>query len=184
MPDDYLARRTLLRSSLLLVPGLAEALQHAHDSVQSSAARVEYLSVADASEIEALAGEIIPADDSPGAKEAGAIYFIDRALATFDRDKRDLYRQGITAAQAERNRQFPGSASIAALTSAQRIALLQAIEKTPFFDALRTHTIISFLAAPEWGGNLGKAGWKLIGFEDKWAFQPPFGYYDRSGNTQ
>jgi len=175
MHDHPFGRRALLRSSVLLIPGVAEALQHAHESVQAPAARLEYLNAADAAEIEAMAGEIIPSGDSPGAKEAGAIYFIDRALKTFDADKRALYREGL----AEARRKLPaGAASVAALTSAQRIALLQSMEKTPFFTALREHTIISFLADPKWGGNRGKAGWKLIGFEDKFEFQPPFGFYD------
>ncbi len=184
MADDFLARRALLRTSLILVPGLAAALQHAHEAVRTGTPRIEYLTAADAVEIEALAGEIIPTDDSPGAKEAGVIYFIDRALATFDQDKRELYRQGLAAAQAERRRLFSESASIASLAASQRVALLDAIEKTSFFPALREHTIIGFLAATEWGGNRGKAGWKMIGFEDKWAFEPPFGYYDRPENAQ
>ena len=185
MPRYDLARRTLLRSSLMLVPGLAEALQHAHEAVKTaSPAHLEYFTAADAAEIEALAGEIIPGGDTPGAKEAGAIYFIDRALGTFDRDKRDLYAAGLAAAQAQRRKLFPGSTSLAALTPAQRIKVLEAIEKTEFFEALREHTIISFLADPAWGGNRGKAGWKLIGFDDQWAFQPPFGYYDRPENAQ
>jgi hypothetical protein len=25
-------------------------------------------------------------------------------------------------------------------------------------------------------------GWKLIGFEDEFSFEPPFGYYDRPEN--
>ncbi len=184
MSDTPLARRTVLRSSLLLIPGVAEALQHAHDSAKAVSAHIEYLNPADAADIEAMAGEIIPSSDSPGAKEAGVIYFIDRALATFDKDKRDLYREGLAAARARRSAMFPESSSIAALSTKQRITLLESIEKTPFFSTLREHTIIAFFADPQWGGNRGKVGWKLIGFEDKFAFQPPFGYYDAPENRQ
>ena len=97
---------------------------------------------------------------------------------------RDLYRGGMAEAQAQRRTLYPASASLAALTSEQRIQLLQAMEKTPFFEALRVHTITGFLAEPAWGGNRDKAGWKLIGFEDKWAWKPPFGYYDSPENTK
>jgi gluconate 2-dehydrogenase gamma chain len=38
---------------------------------------------------------------------------------------------------------------------------------------------MGFLADPARGGNRGKVGWKLIGFDDSGAFAPPFGYYDR-----
>ena len=47
--------------------------------------------------MEALASLIIPSGSTPGAREAGVIYFIDKALATFDRDKREAYRQGFAA---------------------------------------------------------------------------------------
>jgi gluconate 2-dehydrogenase gamma chain len=187
MLNESLGRRTLLRSSVLLIPGVAEALQHAHQAVALPVARIEYLSTADATEIESLAAEIIPrgegsGPESGGAKEAGVIYFIDRALGTFDREKRTLYRDGLASAQTKRKQLFPTSISLAALTSPQRISILEAIDKTPFFDALREHTIIAFFAAPEWGGNRDKIGWKMIGFDDKWSFHPPFGFYDRPEN--
>jgi gluconate 2-dehydrogenase gamma chain len=35
-----------------------------------------------------------------------------------------------------------------------------------------------FLGNPSYGGNRDRIGWKLIGFEDRMAYQPPFGYYD------
>lgn len=148
-------------------------------AAQTRAPRFEYLDSGTAAELEAIASAIIPSDETPGAKEAGVIFFIDRALATFDHDKRELYRKGLAGAQDERLAMFPGSQSIAALSSGQRAALLKSIEKTEFFEALREHVIIGFLAGPEWGGNRGKAGWKLIGFDDAGGFQPPFGYYDQ-----
>jgi hypothetical protein len=37
---------------------------------------------------------------------------------------------------------------------------------------------MGFLGHPSHGGNRDLAGWKLIGFEDRAAFEPPFGYYD------
>lgn len=166
-----LSRRNLLRASLALTPEVLAALQHAHQAVESGATRLEYLDAAAAAEIDALAATIIPSGGSPGAKEAGVIYFIDRALSTFDKDKRELYREGLAATHEK-------APSIAALSEDQRIALARAIEHTEFFETLRTHVIIGFLAGPEWGGNRGKAGWKLIAFDDAGAFQPPFGYYD------
>ena len=52
------------------------------------------------------------------------------------------------------------------------------IEKTPFFNLVRTHTVIGFLTHPEHGGNHEKIGWKLIGYDDSLNHKPPFGYYD------
>jgi hypothetical protein len=37
---------------------------------------------------------------------------------------------------------------------------------------------MGFFSNPQYGGNRDKMGWKLIGFEDAFVFQPPFGFYD------
>jgi gluconate 2-dehydrogenase gamma chain len=187
MPDSQISRRRWLAASPLGVaiagswPEILAAQQHAHEAMRSSApAALSVLSPADAKEIEAIACQIIPTDESPGAREAGVIYFIDRALATFDQDKRALYAQGLADAQAKRAEMFP-STSIAALSPEQQIRLLQAIEHTEFFAQVRTHCIMGFFGNPSYGGNRSLAGWKLIGFEDRFQFEPPFGYYDRPG---
>ena len=80
--------------------------------------------------------------------------------------------------QQVRRKLFPDSASIRGLSDAQLIALMGAIEGMPFFETLRTHTLMGFLGSPEYGGNRGGAGWAHIGFEDRMAFEPPFGAYD------
>ena len=177
-----LSRRQWVLASLGIASAseIASAQQHAHQAVTSNPRPAfGYLDTATAAEIEAIASQILPSDETPGAREAGIIYFIDRALTTFDKDKQQAYRSGLEAIQAKRKELFPQAQSIAGLTSDQQIALLHAIEKTEFFELLRMHTLIGFLGAPSYGGNRGQVGWKLIGFEDRMAFEPPFGYYDR-----
>jgi len=155
------------------------AQQHAHEVMRNAQpAALSVFSSEEAGEIEALACQIIPSDGTPGAREAGIIYFIDRALGTFDADKRALYTEGMKRAQAARLELFPSSQSIAALHPAEQIRLLHAIEETDFFELLRTHTIMGFFGDPSYGGNRGLAGWKLIGFDNRHQFEPPFGYYD------
>jgi gluconate 2-dehydrogenase gamma chain len=131
-----------------------------------------------AAEIRAIAGEIIPETDTPGADRAGVIWFIDRALAGYDQDKRDLYARGLRETQSRRMEMFPGSTSIESLTPDQRIALLKAIEKTEFFKQVRFHTILGFLGHPMHGGNRDMVGWKMLGLEPSMHYEPPFGYYD------
>jgi len=173
-----MTRRSLLLSTLsaATLADVATAQQHAH-AATAAKALLRYLTPTDTPEIEALAAQIIPSDGTPGAKEAGCIHFIDRALKTFDQEKRTLYRDGL-AAQKKRAELLPSSISIARLDPAHAIALLKSIEQTEFFALLRTHTIMGFLAAPEWGGNQGMVGWAHIGLEHKMDFQPPFGFYD------
>jgi len=137
-----------------------------------------WFDAAAASEIESIAAEILPDDDTPGARQAGVIWFIDGALAGYDQDKRELYRRGLAEAQAKRAELFPGSKSIAGLEREQRIALLKAIEKTEFFQQVRQHTALGFFGHPKYGGNRGEAGWKLTGIEHAMQYAPPFGYYD------
>jgi gluconate 2-dehydrogenase gamma chain len=162
---------------------IAAAQQHAHEAAQSSTPPpFQTLDPATAAEIDAITSQIIPSMDGPGAHEAGVIYFIDRALSTFDANLREAYRTGMAAVRKKRQGLFPGSTSIAALTSDQQIQLIKAIETTDFFELLRTHTLYGLLGNPSYGGNRDHVGWKLIGFEDRMAYQPPFGYYDAPGN--
>jgi Gluconate 2-dehydrogenase subunit 3 len=56
--------------------------------------------------------------------------------------------------------------------------VLTAMERTPFFSLVRTHTITGFFASPVHGGNYNKAGWKLVQYDDSLNHKPPFGYYD------
>ena len=140
-----------------------------------------FLEPSTALDLEALTSEIIPTTETPGAKEAGVVHFIDRALTTFDREYQPAYREGMAGINAKRAEMFPGSASCAALTSAQRIALLTDIEATPFFSLLRTHTMTGFLAEPIYGGNPA-GGYRTLGFEPAHRYKPPFGWYDDKAN--
>lgn len=159
-------------------PDIAAAAQHAHHAAQSATPpKLDFFTPEQAIDIEAVAAQIIPSDDSPGAREARVIYFIDRALVTFDSDKQPLYKQGLAVLQAKARR--AGLARFSEMNAARQIVKLRQIEKSPFFQQLRAHTIMGFLANPEYGGNHQQAGWKHIGFEDQFAFTPPFGFYDR-----
>lgn len=143
-------------------------------------AKLEVLTADQATEIEAAASRIIPTDDTAGAREAGVIYFIDRALGTFAADRRDDYEKGLPVLQAKTHELFPKAQKFSQANSDQQDAVLQALEEQPIFELILTHTIMGFLADPARAGNRGAVGWKVIGFDDSPAFAPPFGYYDRN----
>jgi gluconate 2-dehydrogenase gamma chain len=88
-------------------------------------------------------------------------------LASAEREKQVVYRDGLKELGA-----------FASLDSARQIEKLTAIEKTPFFETIREHTIAGFFSHPKYGGNRDGAGFRLLNFEDQHMFQPPFGYYD------
>jgi gluconate 2-dehydrogenase gamma chain len=162
---------------------IVEAAQAAHAShaqhAPGAAPKIAFLTAAEAADIEAVAAQIIPTDDTPGAREAGAVYFIDRALGTFfaqmARDYRAHYAEFQTACRAR----HPDAASFASLTSEQQIEFLETVDRTPFFDTTRLLTLLGMFSMPAYGGNRDGVGWKLLGFEENHIFQPPFGYYDR-----
>jgi gluconate 2-dehydrogenase gamma chain len=188
MPEAGLSRRALFQRSAGAVsawlaanwPAILAAQEHAHHAAASGApTHFEFFTAEQAAEIEAIAAQIIPTDDTPGAHEAGVIHFIDRALTTFDKDKQPLYREGLEQLHAKLKARFPHAGRMSGLSPAQQIELLRSIEQSAFFELVRTHTIVGFFAKPEYGGNKDKVGWKLIGFEDNYVFKPPFGYYDK-----
>lgn len=164
----------------LRLPEIVAAQEHAHHSAQSAApAKLEFFTPEQAKEVEAIAAQIIPTDDTAGAREAHAIFFIDRALTTFDKDQQAQYTKGLKELQLRQKKLFPRSAKFSDLSSDQQITLLKKIEKTPFFNLVRTHTVMGCFSDPEYGGNFNGVGWKMISFEDRFNYKPPFGYYDR-----
>jgi gluconate 2-dehydrogenase gamma chain len=140
--------------------------------------KLAFFTEAQAAEVDAMAAQIIPSDATPGAREARVINFIDRALVTFEKDQQQAYVKGLQDLDAQTTRLVPSAAKFSALTSDQQIQVLTAMEKTPFFTLVRTHTVTGFFASPVHGGNYNKAGWKLVNYDDSLNHKPPFGYYD------
>ena len=182
------SRREFLRASggavgwTLLAARFPGAAQAALEARRIAAGELPpslvFLSPAEAAEVEAISALIIPTDDTPGALEAGAVYFIDRALAEFLEPIADEFRAGLTDFNRRLLRGHPETASIADLEPSDANAFLESVEDTRFFGLCRTFTVWGTLADPMHGGNRDDVGWKMIGFEDRHAWQPPFGYYD------
>ena len=110
------------------------------------------------------------------------MYFIDRALGTFNTSQRTLYDEGIADLNRRAQRTASGAATFAALAVAQQDDVIREIQATPFFQAARFDTIVGTLALPTWGGNREYLGWHLLGLDHQPVFRPPFGYYDAEIN--
>jgi gluconate 2-dehydrogenase gamma chain len=126
----------------------------------------------------AAAAQIFPADDSgPGANEAGVVIYIDRQLAgPYGRDRYRFTQPPFESGVPEQG--YQGKATPAEmyreglqqirglhqLSTEEQHAALTRIEKTPFFQMLKTHTIEGMFCDPMHGGNAGLIGWQLIGF--------------------
>ncbi len=151
------------------------------DAAHEQTALVHF-SPAQATQVEAIAARIIPTDDTPGAREAGVIHFIDQSLTGFAKDQAPLFAEGLTSLGEAVAKKHGSAATFASLTADQQDAMLRDIEKTPFFGAMRFATIAGFLALPKYGGNKDYIGWKFIGQEIAMEHKAPFGWYDRPEN--
>jgi len=160
---------------------ISRAIDHAHAAGQiGTTGNTSFLTAAEAADVEAVAAQIIPSDDSPGAREASVVHFIDRALATFLSQLAADYRTQLATFRSSYRERYPGTDSFASLTADQQIEHLRRTDQTPFFATTHLLTMLGMFTLPSYGGNRDSVGWKLIGFEDAHAFYPPFGYYDRA----
>jgi hypothetical protein len=132
-----------------------------------------------AAALAAFARQILPPGDGfPGADEAGAVHFIDRALAGPFAGLRDLIAQGAADLDARAAATTPPAPSFSLLLPDAQVAILQSIEAEPFFGAARMLTLVGVFADPSWGGNRDGVGSTLLQIQHAPTYQPPFGYYD------
>jgi gluconate 2-dehydrogenase gamma chain len=159
---------------------VARAAQEAHAALQQpGAAATTWMTAAEAADVEAIAAQIIPSDSSPGAREAGVVHFIDRALSSFYARLAGDFRSQLAEFQGACRAANPDAHAFAELSSERQVAFLKTVDRTPFFARMHLLTLLGMFSTPAYGGNRDGRGWKLIGFEDRHVFQPPFGWYDR-----
>jgi len=143
--------------------GAADAVAQAPVASAISREPLEALTAAEADVLEAVCARLIPTDEhGPGAREARAAHYIDRALAGFLAPSRQTYAAGLAA--IDKAAIDAHGISFAKLSDAHQDAVLHAIEATPFFALVRTHTIQGTFCDPFYGGNANFVGWDLIGY--------------------
>lgn len=134
----------------------------------------EVLNAAQWQTVAAICEQIIPTIDGFGARTANCVNFIDKLLAKEERATLSLYRQALVDIDRHVNQRW--QQSFATLAPAQQQECLENLEdgklqqwqpalgQQPFFEMLRFHTILGFLAAPKFGGNADLSGWKALDF--------------------
>ncbi len=133
------------------------------------------LSRAEWAAVDAIASRIIPTDEDPGAREAGCVNFIDKALAHEDAPALPLYQLSLGYLDALCRARF--ESPFAELTEAEQDETLAGLEvgkaepwpegpirPEVFFATIRFHVIAGFTADPRHGGNREFSGWKLLGY--------------------
>ena len=180
-----LSRRALLKrigvaSTAAVVPvPAADPVVHDHVEAQApvgaTAAREAYetLTAAESDVLEAVTARLIPSDaNGPGAKEARAAHYIDRALAGPLSNFRANYTTGLAALDAYARSKK--GAPFAQLSAGDQDAVLTDLQSgsatgfpaasSIFFALVRSHTIEGTFSDPYYGGNANFIGWDLIGY--------------------
>lgn len=182
MADESGSRRQFLSGAASVFAGSWLATQGplvwaaAEQAGRSMAAQSawKHLSPDQALTLGALADQIFPPDDLPGASELGAVHFIDAALDGFMADSREMLQLGL----ADLDARAGGPGAFQRLAFPEQTGLVQQIEASDFFGAVHFLTLCGLFAMPAHGGNLNSRAWEMIGFEERHVWQPPFGYYD------
>jgi gluconate 2-dehydrogenase gamma chain len=154
------------------VPAVARARARSQGLAAIGDALVS-LSPSQAETLRAIVARIIPSDENgPGALEARADRFIDRALAGALKNQKPVYDAGLAAVDAYA-RSSKGSA-FASLSPADKDAVLTDMQanratgfsggSAQFFNLVRTNTIQGTFSDPFYGGNENFIGWSLIGY--------------------
>jgi gluconate 2-dehydrogenase gamma chain len=182
-----ISRRRFLKSTGALggaslfrigAPSLA-AITQAACTARDQEAAFKTLGAEEGADFAAIAARIIPTTDTPGAAEAGVIWFWDNALGGdlggMLPDVRAL-REQMTASL---DRPF------AELSAAEQDAAIKTVEDDYRFEFWRLLTIFGFFAMAKYGGNKDHVSWDLIGFEGHHgAWASPFGYYDAEAQQE
>jgi len=140
--------------------------------------RLHALNVRQARFVDAIAARILPATDTPGAVEAGAVFYIDRALAGPYSHQLSQYARGLRALDKHAKTKF--TVSFVKLGEDRRDSVLMDLESGKiaelpnggeFFELLRTHILEGVFGEPSYGGNRDMIGWKLVGFPgQQWGY--------------
>jgi gluconate 2-dehydrogenase gamma chain len=156
-------------------PSAAVAQERAaqRNPVPAQLEALETLTAAEADTLEAIVARLIPSDENgPGATEARAAHYIDRALTGPLRTSRNAYAAGLAAIDAYA--QTRKGVAFAQLSAPEQDAILTDMEKNvatgfapdaaTFFNLVHAHTIQGTFCDPYYGGNANFVGWDLIGF--------------------
>lgn len=125
--------------------------------------------------LSAMVDRLIPSDEmGPGALEAGALRYIDRALSEAESDSVDAYRAGLAA--LDRYAEYSRGAPFLELSDHDKDSVLIDVQlgaatgagvgfvgsSGAFFNMVKSHTWQGMFGDPMYGGNIGYAGWDLL----------------------
>lgn len=191
-PDDASRRRFLQSASSLagasylkLLSPAVVAITQAACSAREKGAPFKVLGQQEADDLAAIAARIIPTTETPGATEAGVIYFFDKAFESEMSDQLDAVRKWLPDFNEALRDAHPGVTALGDLDEPEQDAFLKTRETTEFFNVIWVMTMFGFFSMPKYGGNKDHVAWDLVGFEGHhggWEY--PFGYYDAAAHSE
>lgn len=127
------------------------------------------LTAKEGAELDALAALIIPSDETPGAREAGAVHFIDLMLAE-EPEEVEKFRGGLLAFQQRVRADHPGAGRFSELGPAQQIEFLRGLdaraEQAEAAEQAKRELRAAQEAAAEGGGAEGAAAIEELATEE------------------
>lgn len=167
-------RRNFIKAAGLPVGG-AMLLSGCGKKVQ---ANYRFFTDAEAQTVIALCEQLIPADEYPGATDAGVIHFIDQQLSErgYYQDQRSFYQTGIAALNNSCMKLH--GCRFEALSFTEQTAFFKKMEKgkvadqqwkvfdqRKFFITVLTHAMQGFYGSPRHGGNKNYVSYTMMGIE-------------------
>jgi gluconate 2-dehydrogenase gamma chain len=149
----------------------------APSAVAQRATPLEALTAQEADLLDLITARLIPTDAlGPGAREAQAVRYIDRALAGALASSRDAYRSGLAA--FDRYCRMSRGKPFAELAPVDQDSVLIDVEtgaatgagagfagsSAQFFAMVLNHTRQGMFGDPYYGGNANFVGWDLLGY--------------------
>ena len=188
MLDGATSRRDFLRATGVLAVGggMALSLTGCREAADSASVAMRtgegprVLTDAERRTLEAFSDRILPPEGgAPGAAALGAVVFMDHYAAQ-RADVLEAIRHGLEVLDSRVSEAHPDAGSFADLDGDAMDAIVGGLEKDApdAFWPLQTFVVFGAFSAPAHGGNKDKAGWALVGYEDRHVWQPPFGFYD------
>jgi gluconate 2-dehydrogenase gamma chain len=184
MADAPFSRRDLLKlagvagaAATGAAPVAATAVEQRRRRPRPAREPLRALTNHEADLLDRIADLLVPSDElGPGATEAMAVRYIDRALAGALAGQREAYRVGLEA--LERYARQTRGAPFLQLSETRQISLLIdvetgtatganvgfAVSSAQFFSLLRGHVMQGTFGDPHYGGNEGFVGWDLLGY--------------------
>ena len=159
---DFIKTASLAFGSVLFFPSCLK-----HNSTY------RFFTIEEANCIIAICEQIIPKDKSPGATDAGVIYYIDRQLSGVFNYDQETYRKGIKNLQSYCSGKFGKTFDL--IIPADQIKVMKMMESnqinesewpkskpSDFFNLVLSHTMQGFYGSPIHGGNKDYLSFEML----------------------